>query len=611
MPTAPRGRTGAGIQGVTPTQTPLRGSNIPTPQADIDSPFAAGMRTVDAAEGALNTAIQIEDKERRKANQLLLQEKDLSLSKTVNSLLYDRETGAMNRLGKDALGAADELNPKFSAAVEKLREGMTVEQAGAFNAAVTSRKKSLDRVLKQHMARQGMIYDEEVTKSSIAQEVENAVRNAPDEEGLLESIDRIGALRTAQGDRHGRSKKWIKNATMADKSGVHSSYIARLVDGEQDMLAVSHFKKYEKQLTAEDHAKMTRLLKQSTLRGTARRMADQFWTAAKGNYGRAMSMAEKVENAELRQRIERNIDQELGQFMRARNFNEDSNWRAANEHIKRGRVKMPGKSADDYVPLSIWNRLTREQQDALNKATTLNAPNDEDRFLVFLDVVKNHPTRLQQMSREKYDQYFRSHFDKRHRAIADRFWLNSQKGGGKFTSTRTFTQTFDAMARDSGLFGDEPPTNVKRWDEDKRRRYNEMFLEAEEAATALEKEKGRKLNPKETREVIEDVMRVVEVDRGWFGSNTFDRPANLTPEEAETARVPLDRIPEGWRTKLANIYRSNKNEEPSDNLISQAYGALLVGDYRRFRELLGIRESSGQIYGPNPLRGFERGDATR
>lgn len=561
--------------------TNIRQQNLQAPQAQLET---RGVQKLgQAAQGLIQNAIQIEDKERQKANQLAVLEADQKLSALETRLLYDKDSGAMNVKGKDSFGLPDTVMPSYDKEVDVILNGLANDdQKNAFKRSVMARRGDIDRQLQRHISREGMQYEDQLTQSYIANEQNAALKNFHDEGRVGLSIDRMRASITQYADRNGLPQEYVKQKIQETESQTYSSVISKILDGGDDLAAKAYYEKYQDRLTGQDQQKVAKLLEAGTLAGESQRQSDSLWDKSGEDLGMAMQKAEKIRDPKLRDETMRRLRQKQNDKQASIKAAEDNNFMAASEYVK----DNPAADPKDSMPVSQWESLTLQQQQALRKYTN-NPQNDDKKWMDFFD---KSPQELAGMSRADFEQKYWVHFDSSHRTRAEKMWKDASDGieNPDVTNAVTFKNRVSNTLRLSGMI-DQTKTLSKLNDKEAQL-FRQMEQEAASRLEDFEKNElagKRKATGQEVQKILDDmVTKKVFVDKNYLWSDPVKPAALLTTDEKGIAYVPLKQVPQGDRNSIENLIKSKGGRVSSDK-VERAYAAFLIGDRKLFDSIIG------------------------
>lgn len=154
----------------------LSGQNISAPNIRGVSPQAVD-RFGGQVVGLAQTALEIRDKEWEKANRLRVRQAENEVSQFKSLIMDSRERGALNTKGEDAFAAPDVVFKDYDSKIEELMGGLANDdQKGMFGASANATRMSIDDQLQKHVAREGRVYDDNITSAYLKNRQADAER---------------------------------------------------------------------------------------------------------------------------------------------------------------------------------------------------------------------------------------------------------------------------------------------------------------------------------------------------------------------------------------------------------------------------------------------------
>jgi len=576
VPTVPR----LGSQ-VRAQATNIRPSNVRSPQTRVDTRGAQafGQATVELAK----TAVAIEEKERRKADELAFLRADQAASEYETTFLYDKDTGAMNQQGENAFGLPDRMKSEYDKKMNEIMGTLANDrQKSAFEKSYLSRRKSVHKQIYSHMSREGQKFDSAMTESYIANEQDAALKNFHDPERIDLSIQRSRAAILQHSDRNGMPGEYTKMKIQKVESQTYYGVISKILDGGDDLAAKEYYNKYKDRLTGEDQQRVSKLLEAGAIKGESQRKSDQIWANSDGDLGVSMQKAEKIKDPKLRDETMRRLRQKQSDRQAAIKAAENRNFMQASEYVK----DNPAVDPKDSMPVSQWEALTLQQQQSLKKYASSPQNNDK----IWLDFFDKSPQELAGMSRADFEQKYWVHFDDSHRNRAEKMWKDASEGieNPEVTNSLTFKNRVNNTLRQSG-FIDETKTRAKFSDKEAQI-YTQFEQEAANRLEDFERNElagKRKATGQEVQKILDDmVTKKVFIDKNWLWSDPVKPAALITNDEKGEAYVPIKQVPQSDRNSIENLIKS-KGGRVSTDKVEKAYAAFLIGDRQLFDRIIG------------------------
>lgn len=580
MPTVPRIAT----QQVQDQAPNIRQQNLRAPNLDLAESRQAVTQLNQSSLNLAQQAIGIQQVELDKANQLQVLEADQKLASLETKLLYDRESGAMNQKGKNAFALPDTVFAYYDEQVSEIEKSLGNEaQKNEFRKRVVSRRGDIDRQLQRHIAREGAIYDEQVTTSFVANEQDAAIKNFHDEDRVQLAIQRQREAMLQHADRNGIPASAMKQQVEQVESKTYAAVIGRILDGGGDMAAKAYYDKYRDRLRGDDQVKVAKLLEDGMLRGKAQRASDKIWVDTNADLGQSLAKAERINDPQLRDETVRRIRLKQANLDQAIQANQNRNFMMASEYIK----NAPGVDPKDAMPVSQWNALTLQQQKALRKYS--NNPTNNDKK--WLDFLEKDPQEIAGMTRAEFEQNYWVHFDSAHRSRAEKMWTDSSSGDTartNLTQTLSFRRRVDNVLRASEIV--DPTKSKAKFSDAEAKTYTQFETAAAKAVEEFElTELGgkRKASGEEIQQILDKmVLQKVYLDKNWVFSDPVKPAALIQEDEKGKAYVPLDEIPRASVREIENFIAS-KGYKVTKDKVQRIWAARMMNDRKLVDQILG------------------------
>lgn len=597
MPTVPRYD-----QNAAPT-TPLPGARVST-QAPAGA-FGGQPQSVDLGGFAKNVAGIIEE-ERRKADQVILLEADNKLADLEKSLLYDPEKGVLNKRGRDALSAPEDVSSGWGKGISKIeRELANESQQLAFRNRVQSRWHSLGVTVQRHVAAESHQHENDQATSALANRYDTAITRSGDPAEVEKAVTETRAIMGDYARRNGWSPEQLQERSRTAVSRIHAGIIEQMLAAGGDRDALAYFDGARSEISGDQIPEIARRLDQASTDGTAARAADGVWRSLGPK-----SLTDPVRASTMEQALRDAIGDDpkvvraaIAELRaRASAFNaEQTETAAANKAALLGafnqgaglssikkRTEYRALSGTDQESLSAYiegrsiqtteraeAELTSKQFGAywrLSSAGALSSMSENT-------ILSLEPSLGQRLVGQLMQQK---------RALS----ANSAEAGSRVIEARIDEDMFKVLANEAGLRPyDKSPT--KEWAEDLGRMKVAVELEI-----ARSQEKARRpLTQSEKRDVMQRLLdQKVMQETGMlsWGNWGADRPviaSTISRDEdgklPTNIRVPLAKIPADYTQQALNWMRSEGliRRDHSDRRalgsvgarIERAYAARLAG----------------------------------
>jgi len=245
--------------------------------ANLETPVPGqGIEPSEVPSKLSKVATELYDRQVRRVNDIAILEADTSIANNDTDLLHNPQSGALNRLGKDALAGYDDVLEDRRMFVDNVLNGLANDaQRDAVRARSMLTGGAFDSKLQVHQSKQTLLHENSVYQAALVskkREVENAYDNPTE---LLRLIDESKQLIVRNATVNGKEAKWTKAAKESTVSDLHKIVIQQYLAKGDDQAAEDYYKKHDK-VIFEDAALQTRMGEAST-DGEAARIAGSIW----------------------------------------------------------------------------------------------------------------------------------------------------------------------------------------------------------------------------------------------------------------------------------------------------------------------------------------------
>jgi len=523
---------------------------------------------------------QVLEKRRAKANQIATLDADAELAALETDLLYNPQTGALTRKGKESFDQPEKVREAWTKSVSEI-EGRLVneDQRLAFHERVVAREADLDRAVQRHVAGEIESYEKDTVNGYLTKERNAALANYQDADRVEKSVQRqIAAFRDfATGQLPPE-----QIAAMVDEitSKTYSGVIEVMLANEQDQRAAEYFADVKEFIHGADSISVQNALKEGTLRGESQRMADEL-VAKYPDRATAMEQIPEIQDPKLRDAVEDRIRRHFDQQKEIEQEMRNDLYMQATNLID----QFPGRPARDVIPPGDWSKLSLDMRRALEDRST-DVTNDDK---AWLDLLQQSPEKIGRLTRAEFEVTFWSKFDRSHRVRAEELWLQTRSleaRDPKLSNTLTFKDRVDntiRLGKFEGITADKPFADFNK---DERAFY--AWFEGE-AAKRVEQYELTQLGGKryatadEMQKIIDQLAYSrVFIDKTWGDKKKLT--ALVRPDEIGKAYFKPDQIPVATYNSFANLIKG-KGKRVSEMKIGRLYAAQMF-DGRPWQEQL-------------------------
>lgn len=553
--------------------------------------FGAG-----AAAGALDVAdssLNIQQRERQKQRQVRIQDWSNRLAERENHLLYDPQTGALQKRGKDAFGIAEPvLGDLDTFAGDLQKEALDGEEQQALHDLTADRRNAVQRSLMQHIAGEVRTFDDQTFGSGLASSRNAALANFNDPHRVDEEAYRQLTSIQEYAERHGLPGEWIQEQQSKAQSETYAGAIGRMIDRGDDLAAKDALKRWGGALTGDDAARIDGALKETSSRAESRRIADDLTSDPAQDMQGALAALEArgVEDVNVYDKAKDRVVEHYRLKHAAEQEADATLFQSATDAIDSAPV---GKTADEIVPAQTWSSLRpslRTQLRSYAKAKSTGIPIQTD-WAVFSD--------LRQLARDNPQAFIESDLLEVRGSLSDEDYRSMEglkdtlRGKDSAAGKKTFarlTTLGGAVDETLAKAGIDPHTLVKG-------KRNEQAItihyQMEKQLDAHRELTGKEATPDEARQMAERLVVAQTIHTGQPTWRSWVKDALpfgfLFPDDtqgtavvrafeqpyAEKIAYSLDQVPADALNALRTDAAAEGVKEPSDEFLVNAYNAQL------------------------------------
>lgn len=512
-----------------------------------------------AAERLGQEANRIQKEEQNKADQIAILEADKKLSELETKFLYDRDTGILNKKGKDSFSLPDTVVPEFEKQAQEIQKGLNSDyQKFSFSKMMIDRTKHLNNKVQQHVHGETKRYDEQVTKSYIANEMNAAIESFDDPERVQLAIDRQRGAILSHADRNGLDAETVKQLVTETESKTHIGIISKIVNAGADLQAQKYYKDNKDKIIGEDRLSIEKTLKEGVLMGDSQRIADKIMSKDLGSKD-ALAEARKIEDPRKRDEVVRRVKQQISDKQFALKADQDANFETAYQAVE-ANATMDAVPKEVLTKLSLSGRKSLEARAAqLRNGTPVQT--DLATYYELEQLAGTPATRskfLQTNLLEK--KHLLSEPDFKHFAGMQKT-LQSGKGNKQLDGIETKLSIVNTALSAAGI-----DYSKKASSDDAQRTYKFRSM-VDKLVNEKQEATGKKITNAELREITNNLMVEVITDKGFF-FDTKKKVFELGLED--TAMIKVNDIPQDDLEKIRNVL--NKLNQPvSDENILKLY----------------------------------------
>lgn len=534
-----------------------------------------------AAQATIITEMQATAK--KQADEIAVMEADRKLSEFENQVLYDPKSGALNRMGKDAFGAPQQVSESFKETSDKIAGSLANdEQKIAFQKFRNQRAYDLDKQVQRHVSVEMRKFDDEATNAYVSNEREAASLNYTDPDRIDMAIARQAGAIQAFGKRNGMPAEWVAQKVKATTGATYALVVDRMLANQQDVLAKTYFDDHQKEIDAKDTLRLEKELKVGNMRGESQRQSDTILATTK-DLGSALKEARAIKDPAIRDATEERVNKFYVEQQHILKQQQDKTFLEATNVIEKSRDVRA-------IPPAQWLSMSLEQRNALeSRAKHLTSGTEPtlnmDKWMQFLDL---RPAELAKIDPATLRSTYQPYMDKMHWEHAMGQWAQARDAASKPGAAAVLS----AMQSDSDTVRNAFSQTVgkadrKDWSKDEEIAYTRFNDSSAAAVQRFELDNKRKATDEEKQKIVRGILvDKVFANNGWIYNS--EKPAILlSDDERKSAYVPLIKIPATAQERMLNLARSwnvvdsGMSNESAKRLLQKrlerAYGASLTG----------------------------------
>lgn len=499
-----------------------------------------------------NAAAKFIQEKKQEADDIATTEAYSDAVKAKNELMYDPQNGAMNRKGKNAIGAVEEYSDQYQKRLKdiekKLRNG---NQRAMFEKIKSRESLELHNTLQRHEFQEHARYDQETTMSAIEASRDDAIKNYQNNGKVSESISIQVAAIDAHGKRNGLSSEAIKSEKEKAVSSTHSGVINRMLNNGQDKLAKAYFDEVKTSLTGDDTARIEKSLSSGTLRGEAQRKTDEIIGKAE-SLKDGLEMARSIKDSNLRDEVVSRVKTRFSESKAISDQQKEKRYQQAADILEKTGDK-------DRIPNDLWSQLSLSERNAIDSRAKQIASG----IPVSTDWKVYYELKTQASSSDTRDKFLRTNLLTVRDKLSDsdfkelvklqsQLRTGDQKALEEVSGYRTANQVVNDTMKSVGI---DPNKDEEKASLLKRRVDQEI--------SDLAKRTGKKPNTQEIQGIVDNLLVRGEVDGFFYNPNKF----LFEVEKGDVFMVDTKDIPRNERLKIEEALRANNLPITEDSVI--------------------------------------------
>jgi hypothetical protein len=507
---------------------------------------------------------QLAEEEQARNDQTALIEADAKLAKATDLLLYDPDTGALSRRGKDAAAAADKADEGWRKAVDEIDMHLGNDrQRMKFRGIAAQRTADFNHAATLHVARETEAWKRDAADANLTEEFNLVVKNYQDPGRVEKGIQRMRAVLDLSAETTGEAPEVTRVKTETLLSRTHTAVIGKILSENGGYArAQSYYDRVKDSVVGDDAARIEKALRTGKVMGDAQANADRIMSTPAITRADAFEQARKLADPETRDETEKRLDTEFRRRDAADQDMRVTRFQTASDIVESGR----------RPPAPLWSVLTLGERNALDerlRQVTAGVDAVTDLKLYYqLKLKAADPDSRREFVKENLLQY-------RHRLGESEFkelvraQTSLMNGGPDEETTGYMTvaaKVNDALAEAKIKSDSKEGISLRR------------FVDRE--ILSYKQSTGRKEVPApELQQIIDrGIVKKVFIDQPGFDFIDAQRRVGLvSDDERGRAYVKQNDIPAAERNDLIQRMR-RAGTRVTDAKVGRAYAQLLLGD---------------------------------
>lgn len=524
---------------------------------------------------------QLYQDEMARQDQVAFLEADRKMSEWENQILYDPKQGALQRRGKDAFGAPDEVDKSFTEHSTKVRDELANErQRVAFDRAAAARRKSVADTMARHVLVESRKFEEEETTNYVKNAVQAAINNYDDPARVALETGRAKAAVTGFARRNGKGDEYVTQTVAQIVSNTHVGIIDRYLANGQDRAAKTYYDDIKKEIAGDDIAKVEGKVKVATIEGAGQRGSVEIWgkLGPKGDLD-AANVDTMIEEARKKYGDDPLVFKSVSEHIKERANVHNAAQRErmeANGSTVWGRVEE-GATLGQIRAMPEFLALPGKQREEIKQHMLANARRksdiDGDDALYYQRITEASSTALQET--------FMQHNLMEDRAKLSRAQFNHlvevqaslRKGDTKNADKLLASERQQARMVDEALIGLKlDPTPNEKTPPAKVKEIVDFRKAVRESVRSLEAQQGKNATDEQVQSIVDGLV-IKGVTKPGFIFDDTKRVYQLAP--GESIKINAADVPKGEREKIEAALR-RQGRAVTDEAVTTLYTAKLL-----------------------------------
>lgn len=312
-----------------------------------------------AGQTANLTAMKIATDEKNAADDLRTKAAYVDFSERINKVNDEwQQIKGGDAVNQDLVG---DYGKKFQDEADAVKKDLSPDQQSIFSNMEYKERVKFDNDLHRHVGTQREIYEQEVTKTGVATEIDKAGRSFLSPDKIQDSLRNQEAFLSSQ---RGKSQATIDMEIENAKSKTYKLVIERMLATGLDQKAKAYYDENKNFVTGADGADLDKMLEEGTLRGEGQRKSNEILNKYPG------SMSQALKAARDQNQDDPKLQDEVVQRVKSRFAEIEASDRIRDEALDKKHANILEKERKiEAIPPAEWAGLTEAQRE--NRKTFL------------------------------------------------------------------------------------------------------------------------------------------------------------------------------------------------------------------------------------------------
>ena len=310
-----------------------------------------------AVVGISKDVFDLAQAEKKKADDIAVQDAYTQTVSLKNRLFYDPKDGAITRGGRDVFGIYDEYGSKYDSGTEEIASRLTPDQMQSYGVIRDRQRSDLDNDLNRHVFSQAKKFEDETFKSTIEVTRNDAVLHYQDPLKVEGAIELQKDVIVDYAAKNNLPPEYVKLATEEAVSKTHTSIINRMLANGDDLDAEKYYESIKGNVSGEDITSVEKNIKEGSRRGYAQRFSDNAVAKSK-NMAEALDLAKSINDVDKRDESEKRIKQYYSDQKAAREQFSD-------QILSESLISVQTDPRIEAIPPDKWNLMSSSDQNTI------------------------------------------------------------------------------------------------------------------------------------------------------------------------------------------------------------------------------------------------------